>query len=77
MTDRLIELFAEELEVPVASLSEQSSPENVERWDSLAAMNLVAAIEEAFAVSLSTADIMRMNTIGRARSVLRDKGVQV
>jgi acyl carrier protein len=76
MTDRLINLFAEELEVPASTLSDDSSPDNVEQWDSLAAMNLAAAIEDFFQVSLSTAEIMRMNTIGRARSVLRDKGIE-
>ena len=47
----------------------------VEEWDSLAAMTLVTLIEDTFAVSLSTRDIMKMRTIGLARSVLKAKGV--
>jgi len=38
-------------------------------------MSLVAAIEERYAVRLSTRDIMSMRTIGIARSVLKGKGV--
>jgi hypothetical protein len=36
---------------------------------------LVSLIEETFAVRLTTREIMKMQTIGLARSVLRGKGV--
>jgi acyl carrier protein len=75
MADQLLELFAEGLGVPAAELSEESSPDTVESWDSLAAMNLVTLIEDTFDVSLSTRDIMKMRTVGLARSVLQSKGV--
>jgi acyl carrier protein len=75
MADRLFELFAEGLGVPSDQLSDDSSPDSVEQWDSLAAMTLVALIEDTFSVTLSTRDIMKMRTIGLARSVLTAKGV--
>ena len=75
--DLLIELFAEELDVDESTLSDDSSPENVESWDSLAAVRLVASIETEFDVRLSTTDMMKMRTIGVARKVLRKKGVKV
>lgn len=77
MSDKLIGLFAEELGVEASNLSDQSSPDTVEEWDSLAAMRLVAAIESEFAVRLTTKDIMKMRTIGVAREVLRGKGVEL
>lgn len=77
MTDKLIALFAEEFSVEPSILSDDSSPDSVEAWDSLAAMRLVAAIEESFDVRLSTSEIMKMRTIGIARSVLKSKGVDV
>ena len=76
-TDALIALFAEVLQVPAAELHEESSPETVKRWDSLAAMALVTAIEERFDVQLSTKQIMKMNTIGRARKALQAMKVSV
>jgi acyl carrier protein len=75
MADPLLETFAEGLGLSADVLDEESSPDNVEEWDSLAAMNLVALIEDTFDVSLSTRDIMKMRTIALARSVLRAKGV--
>jgi acyl carrier protein len=77
MSDVLIELFAEVLRVDPSELHEDSSPDNVKKWDSLAAMDLVAAIEEKFNVQLSTKEIMKMNTVGRARKTLLGKGAAV
>lgn len=75
--DRLIEVFAEGLGVGTDSLSDDTSPQNTKEWDSLAAMNLVTLIEDTFDVRLKTRDIMKMQTIGIARSVLQEKGVDV
>lgn len=73
--DALIVLFAECLKVPADSLDENSSPDTVPQWDSLAAMDLVTAIEERFQIKLSTREIMSMRTLGIARGVLKRKGV--
>ena len=75
MADRLIALFAEGLRVDASGLSEDTSPQNTHQWDSLAAMGLITLIEDSFDVRLSTREIMRMNSIGAARSVLQSKGV--
>jgi acyl carrier protein len=75
MADPLIETFSEGLGVPAEELNDDTTPENTRAWTSLAAMNLVALLEENFDVELSTTDIMRMRSIGIAREVLRAKGV--
>ena len=75
MVDRVTSLFAGVLGVDEKSLNDASSPDNVSEWDSLAAMHLVAEIEEVFNIELSTRDIMRMRTIGIVKSVLIEKGI--
>lgn len=75
MSDRLIEVFAEGLQLDAAALSDETSPQNTTQWDSLAAMTLVMLLEDSFDVRLSTREIMKMNSIGAARSVLQSKGV--
>jgi acyl carrier protein len=77
MSDQLLAVFADEFGMEPAELNDDSSPDTVDVWDSLAAMRLVAAIEETFKVTLSTTDIMKMRTIGKARSVLQRMGVSV
>ena len=73
--DRLRDVFSEVLGLPPERLSDATSPETTSEWDSLAAMNLVAALEETFGVELTTTEIMRMRTVGIVREVLRAKGV--
>lgn len=75
MSDRLIAAFAEGLQVDADTLTEETSPQNNPKWDSLAAMSMVMLIEDTFDVRLSTREIMKMNSIGAARSVLQSKGV--
>ena len=77
MSDKLIQTFADVLEVAPTTLNDESSPDTVSQWDSLAAMHLVAAIEETFDIQLSTKEIMKMMSIGLARKALQEKGVDV
>lgn len=77
MSDTLLALFADVLEMDASKLNDQTSPDNTPQWDSLAAMGLVAALEDKFSVQLSTKEIMKMTTIGLARETLRAKGVAV
>ncbi len=75
MSDRLTDVFAEGLKLDPSELSDDTAPQNTPRWDSLAAMTLVMLIEDSFDVRLSTREMMKMNSIGAARAVLRSKGV--
>ncbi len=73
--DPLLQVFSDGLGVPADRLDEETSPDNTSEWDSLAAITLTGLIEEEFQVRLSAREIMKMQTIGLARQVLRGKGV--
>jgi acyl carrier protein len=75
MSDRIITVFSEVLRLPVEMLNDESSPDNTSKWDSLAALNLVLALEEEFGIKLNTREIGSMRSIAAVRSVLRAKGV--
>jgi acyl carrier protein len=77
MSDKLLQLFSDGLQVSVDQLNDESSPDNTKEWDSVAAMNLVSLIEDTFEIELNTKEIMKMRTIGIARKVLTDKGVEL
>ena len=76
MSDRLLELFSHGLGIPATDLSDETSPNNTPAWDSLAAMEMVSIIEDAFDVRLKTEEIMKMRSIGLDRTVLLSKGVK-
>ena len=61
---------------PRTELNDETSPNNTPAWDSLAAMEMVTLIEDTFDVRLKTTEIMKMRSIGLARTVLRAKGVE-
>lgn len=75
MSDPLISIFADGLGLDPTSLHDDISPDNTKEWDSLAAITLVALIEDQFSIRLGARDIMKMQTIGLARTVLQGKGV--
>jgi acyl carrier protein len=58
------------------SIDGASSPETVEGWDSMGHLNLVAALEHDFDVSLDLSDVMEMVCVKRIREILLDYGVQ-
>ncbi|HEY4055513.1 MAG TPA: acyl carrier protein [Kofleriaceae bacterium] len=71
----LEQLFAAVLGVPVQSLADSSSPASIASWDSMKTMNLVAALEEAHAIELSTAEIRALDSLGAARAMLASRGI--
>jgi len=75
MPDPLITLFADVLLIDEERFDEDSSPDTIEEWDSVAAMSLIAALELTFGIRLSTRDVMAMHSIAQIRAVLRKKGV--
>ena len=72
---RIAKVFSEVLGVSTDSITDATSPDNTPQWDSMAAMNLVVAIEDEFDVRLSTGEIMSMRTVALVKKVLAAKGI--
>lgn len=69
------ELFASVLDVPAEQLSDQTSPATLKNWNSLGHLQLIAAMEEMYDVTFSSAEIHAIKSLGIARGVLQQKGV--
>lgn len=59
--------------VPAGKITADSSPESIEKWDSMQHLNLVLAIEEKFGVQLAPEEIEEMRSIGVAAAVVEKK----
>lgn len=72
---KLEEIFRTVFDLPpardVAQVRQVSEP----KWDSLAHVTLVAAIESEFDVSIDTADALRMTSYDATRLLLEDMGL--
>jgi acyl carrier protein len=73
----LHQVIGRALNVPAASVSDESGPGTLRRWDSLRHLDLMTAIEDAYEVRFSTAEIMRAASVGDIRRLLSEKGVDV
>jgi acyl carrier protein len=71
------EFVAQVFGVDPAGIDASSSPETVEGWDSMGHLNLVAALEKRFDVSIDIGDAMEMVNVRRIREILLDYGVRV
>jgi len=72
---RVAKVFSKVLGISPNMITDATSPDNTPQWDSMAAMNLVVAIEDEFDVRLSTAEIISMRNVAIVKKVLTAKGV--
>jgi acyl carrier protein len=71
--DTVRALTADVLQVPADQLTAQSSPENIEAWDSVHHLNLVLALEQEFGVQFEPEEIDDMSNLGRVLEVVENK----
>ena len=74
---RLFEIVAGVLNIEAGSLSDDSSGLNTQNWDSLRHIELMLAVETAFGVRFSMAEMTSMQNLGDMRKLLIDKGVEL
>jgi acyl carrier protein len=75
---RLMKMMADILGVNSDEISDDSSMETVENWDSLKHMELIGSIEEEFEIPLLSADeIVEMTTVVEIMRVLKTKGIDI
>ena len=53
MTEKINEVMAQVLAIPVESINADTSPKNVVQWDSLKHMQLIFALEEEFGITFA------------------------
>ena len=69
------EVVARTFNLDVSDVTDQSSNETIEEWDSMGNLSLVAGLEEEFNVSLAIADAMEMTSVQEIKRVLKEYGV--
>ncbi len=69
----LDEIFCEILDLPEKSNLDCLTMLNTEKWDSLAMVNLIAAIESSYALKLESADYETMTSVVAVRMLVEEK----
>jgi acyl carrier protein len=68
------ELVANVFGLSPGEVTDATSPDAVEEWDSLGHMNLVVEIEQVYGVALSTDDAMEITDVAALKRILAERG---
>ena len=58
------------------NIEDQMSADDLENWDSVAHLNLIFAIEEAFDISFAGSEISKLRNIGDLKTIIRTKSMK-
>ena len=73
--DRVYQVVSDVLDVPIATINKDSSPDTIAVWDSASHINLIMSLEAEFGISLSDKDAMDMLSVRLIQTILAEHGV--
>lgn len=73
MTPKIFEIVALIMGVQVDAVSELSSPENLENWDSLRHMKLILALEESLGIQFTEDQIVGVRSVRDILELIKTK----
>jgi len=76
MTQRVMQIVSDVLGEPLDRISGSSSPDSIEKWDSLNHMTLVLALEEEFGVQFTDDQIMKLLSVDAIVAALTELGAK-
>tara|TARA_Y100000590_G_C15127717_1_gene791200 strand:+ start:359 stop:604 length:246 start_codon:yes stop_codon:yes gene_type:complete len=71
--DQIKNVMAAVFNIPIDEITENSSPDSIESWDSLRHMNMVLAFEEEFGVKFTDDEIVEMMNYLLIKKILKEK----
>lgn len=66
----LYELVAGVLNVPVSDLTPETGSRSMTKWDSLAHVTIIAAVEQTYSVQLTMPEILSIHSMADLESIL-------
>lgn len=70
---RLREVFRETFPDDAVELTRETGPNDIQAWDSVMHINLIIGIESEFGIRFSTAEIIRMTSVGAIAEAVETK----
>lgn len=74
-TEKLQDIFRAVFELPAGADVTRLRQISEKKWDSLAHVSLVAAVESEFGLTIDAADAMRMTSFQATQLLLEEKGL--
>jgi acyl carrier protein len=73
MQNKIKQIMSVLFEISPDIIEESSSPETIEKWDSLQHINLVSSLEEEFNIRFSDDEILEMLNYGLILYIIKQK----
>ena len=73
MENRIKKIMSNVFNINVDSINNESSPDNIENWDSLKHMNLIIALEEEFEIEFDDEEIVDSMNFALILNILKSK----
>jgi acyl carrier protein len=77
MEQKLKQIMSNIFGIEEDEITDDSSIDNIEKWDSLKHINLIIAIEEQFGISIDEDEMVEMTSFTEIKRILRDNGVGI
>ena len=74
---RIKSVLANVLQIDEDSVTDETSPETVESWDSFNVLLLISECEKMFNMSFNLDEVMEVKCVGDIKAVLKKHGVKL
>jgi len=75
MQDKVKQIMSAVFEVPIEQITDDSSPDTIENWDSLKHINLITSLEEEFNTRFTDEQIGEMLNFKLVLNALKENGI--
>ena len=74
LTERLNDVFRDVFDDDSICVSEKTTAADIEDWDSIEHINLIAAVEDEFSMTFKMKEVSSMKNVGEMMSVIKERG---
>ena len=75
MDEKVRNVLAEVLQIPLGKVIDSLAMSDVEAWDSLKHMELIVSLEQTFGLEFTFEEIVALRSVVEIKRVLRERGV--
>jgi acyl carrier protein len=77
MNEKIKEIIADQLNIELDKVTEESNFKDDLGADSLDLFNMIMALEDEYGIEIPTEDLEEITTVGAVAKYLKDKGVEI
>ena len=74
-SNKLYDILSKVFSISIEQISDDSGPEDIEKWDSFNALVLIDELESEFSIQFTVSEITDVSTISDIKRHLRNHGI--